>query len=113
MSPGRRYYSFLLRLLPTDFRASRGSELLAAPPAGLRGRPGRPDPGASGESGEPGGGVEIRVERRANPRSRVRAFRGSRPSVRGFMPALVQQRLQELMARLNRESPERVIPVRR
>ena len=29
MSPGRRYYAFLLRFLPSDFRASRGSELLA------------------------------------------------------------------------------------
>jgi predicted permease len=29
MSPGRRFYAFLLRLLPADFRASRGSELLA------------------------------------------------------------------------------------
>ena len=30
MSSGRRFYAFLLRLLPADFRASRGSELLAA-----------------------------------------------------------------------------------
>jgi predicted permease len=29
MSPGRRFYVCLLRLLPADFRASRGSELLA------------------------------------------------------------------------------------
>ena len=29
MSPGRRYYASLLRLLPADFRASRGPELLA------------------------------------------------------------------------------------
>lgn len=29
MSPGRRYYTSLLRLLPADFRVSRGPELLA------------------------------------------------------------------------------------
>ena len=30
MNPGRRFYALLLRLLPADFRARRGSELLAA-----------------------------------------------------------------------------------
>ncbi|MCK5650171.1 MAG: hypothetical protein KAJ42_02285, partial [Gemmatimonadetes bacterium] len=29
MSPGRRFYVFLLRFLPAGFRASHGSELLA------------------------------------------------------------------------------------